>query len=105
MSWAISPSRPTTGVAPATGSRALGPTSRETETGAARPFTSNSPSGLEDEAIAEATGGRLSDDDRARLGEGLDSCRDVGRISESDGSRLCRTDEPDCGLPAVDRRL
>ncbi len=44
-SWAISASRPTTGVVPATGSRAFGPTSVNTDTGAARPLTSKSPSG------------------------------------------------------------
>ena len=58
---------------------------------------------LEDEAVIEPPCRRLSDDDRARFGEGLDSGRDVRRIPEGNGPRLRRPDEPDRRLAAVDR--
>ena len=52
--------------------------------------------------MLEPSGGRLPDDDRARLGEGLESCGDVGRIPEGNGSGSAGADRPDCGLAAVD---
>ena len=102
MSWAISSSRPDDGRRSRDGLSGFRADEREHRYRRLATFHLEVAQRLEDEAVLETPGGRLSDDDRARLGEGLDSRRDVGRISEGHGSRLRRTDEPHGRLAAVD---